>query len=185
MQEGYRQPAEGFIFYTKTDAEAAEREREKINYLESRLDYSNPQNVLAIYNRALDSRTFKTPVGTEYLRKLQKFLKDMDVQGIRDIPLYQSYTYAVSAEKKYEPVRQVVKPRRKIGIREKYHISLLVNIVLIILVAAMFWITLTGSNPNILNYENALIDKYSSWEQELLERENAVREREKALNFEK
>ncbi len=46
----------------------------------------------------------------------------------------------------------------------------------VLLVIAMFAITLTGKNPNILNYERALTDQYNlSWEQELTEREAAVR----------
>ncbi len=38
----------------------------------------------------------------------------------------------------------------------------------------MFFIASTGKNPNILNYENAIINKYAEWEEELRERENRV-----------
>lgn len=185
MREVRRQKAEGFLFYTQDDALAAEREIEKIRYLEERLDDSNALNVLAVYNKALDSRTFKTPVGIEYLRTLQKYLWEQGVEDVRDIPLYHNYTYGVLKEKKYEPARQVVKPGRKIGIKEKYRLSLAVNVLLAILIAGMFWVSLTGSNPNILNYERVLLNKYSSWEQELTERENAIREREREQSSEK
>ena len=33
----------------------------------------------------------------------------------------------------------------------------------------MFAIALTSDEPNILNYERALVNKYSAWEQELTE----------------
>ena len=39
----------------------------------------------------------------------------------------------------------------------------------------------TGSRPTILNYEKALQNRYASWEQELNDRENAVREKERQL----
>ena len=47
----------------------------------------------------------------------------------------------------------------------------------------MFVITLTGNNPTILNYEQKLQNKYAGWEQELTERENAVREKERELSL--
>ena len=60
---------------------------------------------------------------------------------------------------------------------------MILNILLILLVIAMFVITLTGNNPTILNYEQKLQNKYAGWEQELTERENAVREKERELSL--
>ena len=49
---------------------------------------------------------------------------------------------------------------------------------LLLCVAGMFYVSTTINSPTILNYEQELIDKYSSWEQELTEREQAIREKE-------
>jgi flagellar capping protein FliD len=38
-----------------------------------------------------------------------------------------------------------------------------------------------GSTPNILNYEKALQNRYAEWNQELSDREEAIREKEKEL----
>ena len=62
-------------------------------------------------------------------------------------------------------------------------ISLIANIVLVIAVAAMFGIAMKSDNPNILNYETQLVNRYASWEQELTEREKVIREKEKELNI--
>ena len=48
------------------------------------------------------------------------------------------------------------------------------NIVLIIIVIAMFAISLTSGSTTILNYETKIINKYEEWEQELDERETAL-----------
>ena len=40
-----------------------------------------------------------------------------------------------------------------------------------------------SENPNILNYEQNLINKYAQWEQELSERESIIREKERELNI--
>ncbi len=41
--------------------------------------------------------------------------------------------------------------------------------------------TATSDNINIINYENALIEKYENWETQLNEREDRLLEREKEL----
>lgn len=53
-----------------------------------------------------------------------------------------------------------------------------ISITLGVIVIALFGVALLSKTPNILNYENAILDKYSAWEQELTDRENAVREKE-------
>jgi hypothetical protein len=45
----------------------------------------------------------------------------------------------------------------------------------------MFVITATSSNPNILNYESKLQDRYASWEEDLKTREAELNARERAL----
>ena len=49
------------------------------------------------------------------------------------------------------------------------------------LIVAMFAITFTSKNPNILNYRQAITNEYSTWEQELTEREKVIREKERQL----
>ena len=58
------------------------------------------------------------------------------------------------------------------------------NIVMIVAIIAMFVITLNSDQPNILNYERNLQNKYASWEQELTQREQTVREKERELHIE-
>ena len=56
-------------------------------------------------------------------------------------------------------------------------LSVIMNIVMIVAIIAMFVITLNSDQPNILNYERNLQNKYASWEQELTQREQTVREK--------
>ena len=72
----------GFAFYSEKDARLAEQERQKIAYLDKRIDRTNLESVLVIYKKALDDRVFRTPVGLEYLRELQGELKaEQDLLG--------------------------------------------------------------------------------------------------------
>ena len=66
----------GYVFYTEKDAKLAEAEQQKIEYLEARIDYSKPASVLVVYQKLIQERVFKTPVGLQYLKKIQGFLKE-------------------------------------------------------------------------------------------------------------
>ena len=62
--------------------------------------------------------------------------------------------------------------------------SIILNIVLFILVGLMFYVATTSETDNIINYRKNITNRYSSWEQDLTDREKAVREAEKKLGIE-
>ena len=62
---------EGYRFATVADAETARLEKKKIDNLEQHLDFRNLQNVLMVYNKAIDNRVFLTPLGLGYLQRMQ------------------------------------------------------------------------------------------------------------------
>ena len=67
-------------------------------------------------------------------------------------------------------------------IKSKYKWSIFLNILLIAVIIAMAYITLNGNRVNILNYETKLQDKYASWEQDLLEKEEELNKLRNELN---
>lgn len=172
----------GFQFGSEKDVELAKAEQEKIDFMEKRMRYDQPETVLAIYNKAIENRIFQTPVGLQYLQKLHDFLLEQGLEErTKSIPLYQVYSYNPSEEIKPRTAQRRVQPSQYKQLRSSLRKSIILNLFLIVLVAAMFVITLTADQPNILNYEKALVNKYAAWEQELTEREAAVREKEHAL----
>lgn len=63
-----------------------------------------------------------------------------------------------------------------------FHVSLFFTAVFAAIIVGMFAITyLSGNSVTILNYENAIIDKYESWEEELNEREQELKKKAIAL----
>jgi hypothetical protein len=48
----------------------------------------------------------------------------------------------------------------------------------------MFIVAATSENDNIINYKRNVTNRFSSWEQDLTERERKVREAEKNLGIE-
>lgn len=187
MQDAGRYIAEGYSFYTERDAALAVNERKKVQYLEARLDYQKPETILRVYKKAVADRIFKSPVGLLFLKKLQQYLLDqpgIDADDVDAIPLYVSFEGEFREQS--NPVRNRVKPAEKEQPKKSFAlpISIITNIGLAVAVIAMFYIALKTDQPNILNYERTLTDRYASWEQELTEREHAVRMRELELQTE-
>ena len=183
MEENSNLTVEGYTFKTEEDAKLAKLEAQKIAYIEQRINYRRADNVLAVYKKAVEERIFQTPVGIRYLEKLHDFLEKstLIMEEIPPIPL-QSY-YSRTVRENVNPVRQRITPaKKKDKLKSKYRISVMLNIILVCMVAAMFAIALNAKSPNILNYEKALINKYSEWEQELNAREAQIREKEKEVN---
>lgn len=68
-------------------------------------------------------------------------------------------------------------------IKSKYVFSLFLNILLVIVIIIMAYITLNSNHVNIINYETKLQDKYASWAQELQKKEDALNRLRKELNI--
>lgn len=174
---------EGFLYYTDNDAVLAAQEQKKVEYLEQRMDYRHPETVLKLYNRALQERIFKTPIGLMYLKHLREFLLEqegIDKENIQPIPLYMTFDGEI--RERTNPAKKRIQPATKKK-SMALPISVMLNVGLIIAVIAMFVIALNASQPNILNYKDNLVNQYSAWEQELTEREKAVREKELELKI--
>lgn len=171
----------GFYFSTKEQSEAALEEEKKIYYIRTKLDFNDMSSVLLIYNKMIKNNVLKTPVGMVFLKELNDKLRespDIDALQIEGIPFYDSYFNNGASNIKASGDTGIEKEIKQKIKYYKYALAFL-----IICVIAMFIITLNADNPNILNYETAIQNKYASWEEEIRSREDAVREKEAELGI--
>ncbi|MBR1855091.1 MAG: hypothetical protein IJ794_18460 [Lachnospiraceae bacterium] len=191
LEDVGRFSVEGYSFFTEKDAALAENEKRRVEYLEARLDYAHPDSILKIYNKAIGERIFKSPVGHFFLKNIQNYLlkqPSIAKEDIADIPMY--VTFDGEFRDQAKPVaprvaaRTTPKNQQKESKSNALTASVIINLVLAAAVIAMFAITLKSDQPNILNYEKAITNRYAAWDQELTEREKAVRIKERELNIE-
>lgn len=191
---------EGYQFSSKEEAEKAERELAKVRALNEKLDEDNLQAVKTLYITALDQQVFETQIGLSYLRNLQMHLiaEGELREDEKPMPvLYSKATletekrlmkedYAAAMGQARDDMKKRIGEQKELTKRAQHKCRMLSAAVglLAVLVIAMFAITLTGKNANILNYKNAVINQYAEWEQELNEREEAVRQKELELGIE-
>ncbi|MBR0147801.1 MAG: hypothetical protein IKR56_04855 [Lachnospiraceae bacterium] len=177
--------AAGFSFPTQEQADEALEEEKKIFYIKSRLNHSDPMSVLVIYNKMIKGQVMKTPVGMTFLKELHDELsanKYVDPMQIDSIPFGAAYEIKDDMTSK----RDDTLARKNEEIRrcnDRIRICRIIIGAMVIAVIAMFIITMKSDNPNILNYETAIQNKYATWEQDLVEREKAVREKELELGI--
>ncbi|MCH5260492.1 MAG: hypothetical protein J1F18_12095, partial [Lachnospiraceae bacterium] len=171
----------GYRFGTIADAETARMEEKKIAAVEKHLDYRKPQNVLLVYNKAIDNKIFLTPVGMAYLQRIQEQLIKCGIQEekIKPIPLYA--TFSNKTENNSSIRRSMASRAPKVEFKGRFMTSLCINVLLVLALTAMIILSLHTDVPNIINYRTAIVNEYSEWEQQLQEREQAVRQAERNL----
>lgn len=171
----------GYCFGSAEDAELARQEKKKIEYLEQHMDYSKPENMLIVYQKALEGKIFRTPIGWEYLRMLQDRIGEYEElkEQVQPIALYTVFAHRIGDEMKAPTPR--VQHKKRNTLRNRFVFSVIINLILTIAVGGMFAIAMTSDQPNILNYERALVNKYASWEQELSIKEQEIRDQERML----
>ena len=196
---------EGFVFQTEEEARDARREAEGIQYIIAQNNMNDSDIVLKLYNGLIQKDVFSTPVGIAFLRRLRAHLNT--IPYIRDEELLPLPVQKARSEAKREDTRagnetkqmdaaprRAAKPentasrsrtgkRRFRGYRIPFWISTFCAVVFALTLIGMFIITaVSKDNVTILNYENAVIDKYEVWEKELNEREIELNAREIELN---
>lgn len=196
--DGFEMIVEGVLFTDKIMAQKACREAENIQYVRSKLDMENPRMVLEMYHRLLSEHVFETVVGLMYLKELQCYLlmsPELAGEELQAIELPSSFVgealqeetiewYAQNLEeiKQRERTANYLKRRAEEKAeqsRKRLRFSLMCCLFLILVAAGMGVINMTGSNPNIINYENKIIEKYETWEMDLQKREQELKEQQK------
>ena len=177
-----------YQFELKEEYDVAVQEHKGVEYLDAQLDYGDVQKVLRTYNELIRKKIFYTPVGIDYLRRLRNILvNSREIEEDKIVPLYVPSSKKKDSAKveKYisnqykETVGTMNKDIKKTKAINRNLIA--VNIVLVVIIIAMFIISYTSDSPNILNYERELQDKYAGWAEDLKEKEDELRQREREI----
>ena len=174
-----------YQFETKEEYEQALQEKNGINYLNAQLDVNNIEKVYQLYTELVDKKIFITVIGIDYLKKLRGILlrdSRFSADNLRPIRITTVNKQVKNRVEKYISSKYETEVRQhkkeKEGIRNKLNTSIIINVVLVIMLIAMFFISKSSSNPTIIDYERKLQDKYASWESDLREKEQELKDLE-------
>lgn len=174
----------GYVFDDEYDYKEAKREAESIEYIKSKADLKDLNKTIKLYYKLVERQTFKTAVGMDFLRELRERILAGQIVDEKSLPCIRveksgklrPYSAAISrdAENRY---------KERVGILESKLRSLrIINVFLILIIAAMILISLFGKKISYTDVENEILNKYAAWAEELDARERAVRQKEAALN---
>ena len=122
----------------------------------------------------------KTSVGYAYLKELQEYLKTIPGirnEEIRPIPIADHLVVSDTRGISDRWSRRLEKEQNKL------RMSMVANFAFVVSILLMFLITATSGQTTILNYEKKIQDRYAQWEQQLTQREKAIREEEQELEL--
>ncbi len=184
----------GIAFTDIKQAKLAQIEQKRIEVLDEKLNYNDIEAVANVYKKARDNRTFQTPVGITYMLRLYDWLKKNQYEGIDKMYVIMDMEPSkakvddlekgmLSERDELWKSRLDAQKNKEKAVVAKLRTSLFVNLVLVVLVVLLFVISQTGNNPTILNYKTKIINQYTSWEQELEQREQAVEAKEAELGI--
>lgn len=173
-----------YAFETKAEWEEAKREEESIAYIRAKIDLTSADAVEKLYHKLIEKRNFITPIGIDFLKELRDFLLR---SGHSEEKLPAVYiTLPARKGGVVEGLSAADKQRYK-QLAERYKDKLrnarIIVVFLVIIVVAMFLITMFGPNTPLADAEERAQDRYAAWEQELTEREKEIREREQELGI--
>ena len=171
---------EGYSFTNENMAKQARTEAEGVRYVKARTDMSKPDQVFNVYHKLLQQRMFQTPVGYAYLKELQEYVKTIPGirnEDIRPIPVADHLVVSDTRGISERWSRRLEKEQNKL------RMSMVANFAFVVSILLMFLITATSGQTTILNYEKKIQDRYAQWEQQLTQREKAIREEEQELEL--
>lgn len=162
----------GFLFSTNKDYKEANEEQEAIDYLRENSDLSNARTALKLYNKFTENRTFHTPVGYSFLKELQDTILKEGV--VKPENLEAIYIPGSGGNNEVDILR--AEQYREIAEREhtRNRNSRIINIFLVCIIFIMIIISLYSDKTVFSKFEEGILNKYASWEEELNQREQAL-----------
>ncbi|MBU5332646.1 hypothetical protein KQI61_10575 [Anaerocolumna aminovalerica] len=177
----------GFIFNNNEDFSRAKEEQEVIDHFKTKVDLSDPNDTLKLYNRFIEKNTFQTPVGYLFLKELQESILKSDIIKPEEMQKinYISQNPSTKTVKKEVDSLALNKYKEMVqNLKIKLRNSRIINLFFLVIVIAMIIIAIYSDKTVFTNFENEVIDHYASWEEELKLKENELEEREAKLNKE-
>ena len=172
---------EGFVFPSFKEAQIALTEKKNIEIIRQRTPMQDKEACFVLYSKLIEREMFKTMVGYSFLYELRQRLIDEFQYEEESLP-----TVVLPKRMEYDKVSEMnrgvleTKLERALIIQKRLKI---VIAALAFMVIAMFVIAAVNPNTAYVNTEKKVLNKYAAWQEELEQREKAVKEKEAELDL--
>lgn len=173
---------DGYMFRNAAETERAMKEYENIKRIKKSINIDNPEDVKKMYIKLVEKKYFVTPVGLGFLHEMREYL--VSVTGDEELePIPVPGMVAMKPKNDVLTSSAYTKLKQQYETLEKNKSKLVIAVVaLAIVVVGMFFIVVTNENLGYFNAEEKVLNKYSAWQERLQSWENELIEREDALD---
>ena len=196
MAEEKKYILDGYRFNDSDSYEQARRELNKIAEIKSEQDLKDETKLRAVYDRLVESGEFTTPVGIGFLREAQKRLVKNPEQRktMKAIPYFgnvyeeteaddlpkdsiqkESVNDETEGKETGSETNPVLIKNFKLKLRNYRIIIAFMAVMILIPFGIVAYDKIFSSNAR----EQAMIDEYASWKEELTKKEQELNERER------
>ena len=174
-----------YEFDTEKEYKKALEEKEIISQLSKQLDLNDAELVVDTYTRMVKEKTFQTVIGLDYLIKLRSLIvkrKYAEPKAVMPLPAADFRPNKADGFLLNEAEKRIanINNERKKD-REKFKSAMILNAILVVVIIVMIYIASTSDHINIINYETKILNKYSTWQAQLQEKEDYLNELQKQL----
>lgn len=172
---------DGFVFPSAQEAQIAIKEQKNIEIIRSRMEDSDEKALYELYTKLMERQMFKTMIGFSFLSELRHRLINEYSYSPEELP-----TVTLPKRMEYDKVDTInqsvldTRVEELLLIKKRMTITI---VALVFMVLAMFVIAAVNPNVGYVNTENKILNKYSAWQEDLEQREKAVKEKEAELNM--
>lgn len=173
---------DGFVFHNAKDTELAKKEYIAIKKLKNKINIDNLDEMIELYIKLATKKYFVTPVGLSFVRDMRDYLVERAPD--RNIPpIYvdgnsdnkeKSVIQSDDSKKYLDEIEGLKSTKKKMTVA---------IVSLIIVIIGMFFIVATNENIGYFNAEEKVLNKYSAWQERLQNWENELNEREAAIKY--
>lgn len=175
---------DGYGYATAKEMDLAKKEAVSIAYIKSRTDFKDREKLKKLYEGLIEKQSFVTPTGINFLREIQKELNAFSDKTVSPVfvtvPTYMKKG-AFGRSESFQQMSEDQKQGKKDILQGKLRNLRIINAFLILIIIGMFVSVLLSNNSPFTDAEVKIQNKYSAWEKELSERENAILEKEQEL----
>ncbi len=172
---------DGYVFSSYKEAQMALKEKETIQAIQNRIDENDADAMYQLYEKMVQRDMFKTIIGYSFLWELRHHLVTDCLYNEEDLSLV-----TLPKKMEYDKVSELNKGILESKIEHLLLIKKRMTIVifaLVFMIVVMFVIAAINPNAGYINVENKVLNKYSSWQENLEQRERAIKEKEAELNI--
>lgn len=172
---------DGFRYQNEEDLKRAKKEAKNIEIIRQKLDYNDKEMVQKMYDKLVKRRLLSTPEGYAFLHELYVVLVQNHQVAMKDLP--SCYVPDMTPKEPNDNMSVELMRKENKTVLGKLKFLRIVILILALTIGTMFYITLTNDNTGYINTENKILNKYSSWEEELTKREQVIKDKEEELGI--